>query len=428
MPSLRESESVFYFSKEALCIEEIYKSFWLYNEMDKSFAKSILSNQKTNTDIKIHGVFGIVKAYEAGTTLIDQNPLENGKTMGLSSYSDKTYSNSFFIDGSPISNKFSHIDNRHMDLVSCINGMEDDITHEVTPANYKLYADIAKELQLETQESVLNLIKYYVNKTGVKNVCISGGYGLNVVANQYYLENTNGLSFYFEPLSDDSGVSIGAAMLKHFEIEKKFPNKICTPFFHYFNNEEDILDKTCTKIYDADVTDVANLLVNGKSVGLFHGHPESGPRALGHRSILFDPRNSNSKNIINEIKMREWYRPFAGVILESELEKYFHTNGVSKSEYMTINFKAKRKAKKFPGILHVDNTCRLQTVSSGCLFDILNIFNKKTDCPVLLNTSMNLAGEPLVQTKKEALDMLNNSKLDYIFFVDDKKMAKNKNI
>ena len=168
---------------------------------------------------------------------------------------------------------------------------------------------------------------------------------------------------------------------------------------------------------------VAKLLAEGKSVALFEGNPEAGPRALGHRSILFDPRNPDTKEIVNRIKKREWYRPFAGVILKEEFENYFETLGIINSPYMTINFDAKEHTKKLvPGIIHVDGTCRVQTVSDGTLYELLKLFYKKTKCPMILNTSFNLAGEALVQTKADAIRTFENSELDAIYFVDDEKL------
>ena len=163
--------------------------------------------------------------------------------------------------------------------------------------------------------------------------------------------------------------------------------------------------------------------MQGKIGAIFKGKAEMGSRALGNRSIIADPRLVNGKDLVNNVKQREWYRPFAGVILKKEFKKYFNTLGLKESNNMTINFKCKKNTVKlFPGVVHVDNSCRVQTVSSGFLYDLLKQFNKLTKCPILLNTSLNLAGEPLVNTKEEALLLLNKSKLDAIYFVDEKKL------
>jgi carbamoyltransferase len=228
------------------------------------------------------------------------------------------------------------------------------------------------------------------------------------------------VNFYFEPVADDTGVSIGAAMLKYYEVTNTIPDKANDNFYHYYDSSEELTVGT-----PASIEDVVDMLIEGKSVAVFSGSPEAGPRALGHRSILFDPRNKETKSIVNAIKKREWYRPFAGVILEEEFPNYFDTLGVSSSPYMTINFGAKPDTIELvPGVIHVDNTCRVQTVSTGVLYDILRLFYKKTGSPILLNTSFNLAGEALVQTKNDAINTFNNSALDAVFFADDKKLLK----
>ena len=193
-------------------------------------------------------------------------------------------------------------------------------------------------------------------------------------------------------------------------------------FYHYYNSDETIQVDNSLNITKkrTNIDEVCDLLINQKSVAIFEGCPESGPRALGHRSILFDSRNNNAKNIVNKIKKREWYRPFAGVILQEDFEEYFYTEGLQKSEYMTISFDAKDNAKNIlSGIIHIDNTCRIQTVSDGFLYKLLKLFKSKTQCPALLNTSFNLAGKPLVQTKQNAVDTFNTSLLDCLFFVDE---------
>jgi len=413
----RESESVFYCRGREQ--KEIYKSFWTFNEKDRYSLSKDLEKFYPGVHLNVGNRLSIVKVYEAATTLINQGPLENGKTMGLSAYSEKTEFEPIFKNGYVIGELFSHLKNNNE--TSCFFGDEDKIA-DVTEDNYKFYADKAKHVQLETQKEALRLIKKFTNQTGLNKVCIVGGYGLNVVANSFYIKNCPDLQFYFEPVSDDTGTSIGACILKNKQLNVSpsvyFFDDI---FYHYYDSRESIEQGSSSSIEE-----VCNLLINQKSVAIFDGHPESGPRALGHRSILFDPRNSNTKQLVNEIKKREWYRPFAGVILESEFKNYFETLGLLSSEFMTLNFDSLQITKTIaPGIIHVDGTCRVQTVSKGFLFQLLTLFFKITQCPMLLNTSFNLAGEPLVQTKKDALETLNRSKLDYVYFVNDNILVKN---
>lgn len=419
-PVAREAESVF-LCKRNQGITPIYKSFTLQTNQEwrKEHIAKVIAEYYPNVETKTN-TFGIVKTYEAATTLIGQDALENGKTMGLASYGeDKQYPH-LFHDGVAIASLFSEVSTKIQSDQVCFYGESGKILDDVTVDNYQYYANRAKQVQLETQYEVLELIKKYVAKTGIRNVCLVGGYALNVVANNCYLKNLPDVNFYFEPVADDTGTSIGAAYLKHAELLGDGDIKpLNNNFYHYYNQSE----QANTGI-DAEIDDLCKLLMDQKSLAIFDGAPEAGPRALGHRSILFDPRNKDSKENINKVKQREWYRPFAGVILESEFSKYFDTVGLTKSEYMTVNFDALDVAKELvPGIVHVDGTCRVQTVSNGFLFELLTRFYEMTGCPMLLNTSFNLAGEPLVQTKKEAVSVLNRSCLDAVYFVDEKKLV-----
>lgn len=421
-PVARESESVYKFSYPDNIVP-LYKNFWSYDgyENKRYLIKKQLQDLYPQSSIEVTNSFGVVKVYEAATTLIGEHPLENGKTMGLSSYGDeKDYPKLFDDSGKSVSNMFCHVDTNHMSNVSCFSGCEELITNKITEHNYKPYANKSKHVQVETQSETLRLIREYVNLTGIKNVCIVGGYGLNVVANNFYVKNLPNINFYFEPLADDTGISIGSAMLKYRSITKD--KSIIVPknnFYHYYDESSE----TTIDGNQVDLDYLGDVLVNQKSLAIFDGSPESGPRALGHRSILFDPRNKDAKNIINKIKKREWYRPFAGVILEEEFENYFETLGIKTSPYMTISFECKPETKLLtPGIVHVDNTCRIQTISDGFLYDLLKNFYDKTGCPMLLNTSFNLAGKPLVHTVEDALDTYANSNLDCLYFVKQNKL------
>jgi carbamoyltransferase len=426
IPAATESESI-YHCRYPSNITPLYKSFSIESTHtgNKEELQQQIASQYVGSSIGLHDKLGIVKVYEAATTLIDQHPLENGKTMGLSAYGENITYDSLFVNGSPISNYFSFVDNKHMKKVVCFNGLSDRSTSNITVDNYKLYADKAKQVQLETQQTVLDLIKKSVELTGIKNVCVVGGYGLNVVANNFYINNLPDINFYFEPLADDTGIAIGAAMIKYrTETKDTTVRPITDTFYQYYDQSE-----TMTQGAEASITDLVDILLSQKSLAIVDGAPEAGPRALGHRSILFDPRNPNCKDIVNKIKKREWYRPFAGVILKDKVHDFFVTHNINDYPFMTVSLAATENAENLvPGIIHKDGTCRIQTVSSGFIFDLLTEFYKKTNCPMLLNTSLNLAGDPLAQTKQDAVDILKNSELDYVYFVQDCKLLETKDI
>jgi carbamoyltransferase len=416
----RECESVFLCENDKE-IFPIYKCFrYLPNFGDlKEKINDNLKKYYPECDTICNSDLGVVTVYEAATTLIGQNVLENGKTMGLSSYGDDL-KQPLFINNVPISSLFSYISGS--EIISFFGEEKKSWPNYnviIDKNNFKYYANKAKQVQLETQNVISNLIKKYTEKTNIKNICIVGGYGLNVVANNFYIKNFPHLNFYFEPVSDDTGISVGACMLKYKMETKKRPNYLKDNFYHYYDHLEKIsLGKK------SSLEEIVQLLIQQKSVAIFENEPESGPRALGHRSILFDARNKNSKNIVNLIKKREWYRPFAGIILDTEFDKYFYNLNIKDSPYMTINFECLPGVKEFvPGIIHVDNTCRIQTINQGFVYDLLKCFFEKTGCPMILNTSFNIAGEPLIQTKKQAIDMLNQTELDYVYFVDENKLV-----
>lgn len=143
------------------------------------------------------------------------------------------------------------------------------------------------------------------------------------------------------------------------------------------------------------------ILIDQKPLVIFQGNSEWGPRALGNRSILFDPRNNNAKNIVNKFKKREWWRPLAGTILLEHANDYFYFASLKESPYMSFAVDAKQKAlDEVPSIVHVDGTCRVQTVTQKQNFNFYNLikeFYNKTKVPILLNTSFNIAGFPIVE-------------------------------
>ena len=166
-------------------------------------------------------------------------------------------------------------------------------------------------------------------------------------------------------------------------------------------------------------SDVVKNIIDGKIVAIFQGGSEWGPRALGNRSILFDPRNPDAKDIVNKVKKREWYRPFAGTILLEHANDYFDMVTIKETPYMSYAIPAKQKAKdEVPGIIHVDGTCRIQTVTreqNKHFYDLIEEFYKQTGVPILFNTSFNLAGEPLVETLEDAKDTVNRSDIDLLY-------------
>jgi carbamoyltransferase len=410
---MREAETV-YQVEYPYEFKTLHKNYWVFNRGADADSETL--KHSTTAD----SYMSVVKVYETATTLIGQNPLENGKTMGLAAYGKDTPYKQFFVDGRPNDTLFVHDYFVTPDQTTTL--MRDHIgkvVSDVPEIDYEFYANHAYQVQKQTQEYVLEMIKYWVNKTGIKEVCITGGYALNVVANSFYVENLPDVKFYFEPMADDSGNSIGAAMYQsRIDSGSHIMHGVKTPFIHGLRSNLKDVGEVCL------LDDVINLIEQQKTVAMFCGFAEGGQRALGNRSILFDARNPNAKDIVNKIKKREWYRPFAATVLEEDFEQYFYTLGLEKSAHMTMSFKVKNPD-LIPGVVHVDNSCRVQTTTSHSTIGlVLQFLKKKTGCGVLLNTSFNMAGEPLVETQEDAINTFNNSDIDVLWFPEIGKCLK----
>jgi carbamoyltransferase len=422
--SLTESETVYY-AKYPNTFDCIIRNLSV-NKEHSFFRMNVnaedIVNKHEQYECNINpGEGGIVNVYNTATVLISQSVLENGKTMGLSSYGKReNYPKMFDENGQADWNLFMNTGCQQR----LFKGHENKVVQHLTENNYEFYANYAYEVQTQTQEAVGNLIEKALKKANCKNVCVVGGYGMNIVANYYYTQRFPDVNFYFEPNADDGGLSIGAAKHLYHSITKDTTKRpLTTTAFH-----GKLYDLSQYKGISATVKDVAKLLYENKSVGVYSGYAESGQRALGNRSIFFNPLNPDAKNIVNKIKKREWYRPFAGIVLEEDANLYFDMYPIKSSPYMTISFPVKTDL--IPGIRHVDGTCRIQTVSKQdtYLYNLLQEFKLLSGVGIILNTSFNLAGDPLVETPEDAIRTMKNSSLDYLWFEETNQLIKNKKV
>jgi carbamoyltransferase len=278
--------------------------------------------------------------------------------------------------------------------------------------NFEQQCDFAKSLQIKCQERVKNIILDNIEKTGCKNVCMSGGYFLNCVSNTFIQKNIpKGVTTFIEPICGDDGISIGLAKLNWYDATK---SKRMIPLKDiYFGKKQNI------NVLGRKVTskDVAQLLSEKKVIGIFQSRSESGPRALGNRSLLYDPRDPNGRDKINKLKGRENYRPLAATILYEYSHKWFDMCGLKESPYMLYTLNV--LSDKVPTITHVDRTCRVQTLKRSFnkhYYDLIKEFYKITSIPMLMNTSLNLAGDTIVETVDDAIRTLKDSEIDYLYF------------
>lgn len=397
-------------------------------------------------DVLITDRAGIVKAYEAVTEYCGWSSIEAGKTMGLFPYGQPTTNFPKILDENdvpvPVTNR-NLIVPRYPNGAVVNSGMykylnnhetDKDVTH------LQNRRDLAYAVQQESQSAAARYIKYAVEKSGCKNVVISGGYGLNCVANYHYLKELRdeGINLYVEPVSNDAGTAMGAALIWHYNVTNettarpRADNVYLGPVYNYTLDD---INKTAEKygatVSDASHEDVVNLITSKNIVANFQGRSENGPRALGNRSIMFDPTAKDGKDFVNSVKHREYFRPFAGSILEEDVHEWFDLRGMTSSPTMMYAVNCKPGVEeKIPSIIHVDGTCRIQTVTreqNPHYYDLIKTFKSKTGIPIIFNTSFNLGGEPLVETLDDALRTLANSKIEYLYLPEYGKLITVKN-
>lgn len=302
---------------------------------------------------------------------------------------------------------------------------------EKIAAEQERYADIAASVQAVLEEAVINLAEETYRLTGLDKLCFAGGVALNSCANWKILQNTSLKELFIQPAAGDAGGALGAALaVYHIGLNQsrnyvmnsahygaKYSDDDIKKFldenhikYQYFNDEENLIDLIASKIAD------------GKVIGWFNGGFEWGPRALGSRSILADPRRLEMKDIVNtKIKFRESYRPFAPSVLVEEADKFFSLPNPQKhypARFMLYVVDVlKDKQKIVPAITHVDGTARPQTVFkeySPRYYKLIKKFSDITGAPLVLNTSFNLKGEPIVNSPADAYSTFIRSGLDIL--------------
>lgn len=381
----------------------------------------------------------ITKAFEAVSDYLGFGFIEAGKTMGLAPYGeDDDNIPSFFINNKGNKNLLiprypagAHIDENRNPYLKRFSNPKDWHT------DFNLIRDVDKNLawrvQKEAEEQMYDLIQKAVDITGETNIVISGGFGLNCVANYKFVKKFPNLNFYIDPIAHDGGTAIGLAKYAWFQHSKDVTARPLASV--YLSTSPDYTQLDAIKqqvpsivIEDTTPADVAQLIVDGNIVALFQGRAEGGPRALGNRSILFDPRRLDGKDFVNRVKRREWFRPFAGSCLEEHANEWFDMASMQSSPFMMYAVDVRTdKVNQIPAVTHVDNTCRVQTVTAEQnyhYYNLISAFHSITGVPLLFNTSFNLAGEPLVESVFDAMVTLFNSEIEYLYLPDLGKLVK----
>jgi carbamoyltransferase len=321
----------------------------------------------------------------------------------------------------------------------------DPKTEQIT----QFHMDIAASIQKITEVIMIKLAKDIRNEYGIKNLCLAGGVALNCVANGKILKEKIFENIWIQPAAGDAGGSLGAALaLWHIEQgNKRIVNENDSMKGSYLGCEFDQqqIEKELNSLganfqtfeYENLIDETAEFLANEKAIGWFQGRMEFGPRALGGRSILGDPRsNKMQKNLNLKVKYRESFRPFAPSVLKEDTNTWFDINvdspymllvadiNPNKKIEMTIEQeklfgidKLNIKRSEIPAITHVDYSARIQTVTKNTnprYYDLISKFKKKTGCPLIINTSFNVRGEPIVNTPTDAFNCFMGTELDYL--------------
>ena len=411
----------------------------------------LCNNDKIQGLKKVYFPHSLGILYQAITQFLGfKNYGDEYKVMGLASYGDPKYlkefedlvqynSNNFFLlnldyfshhSNSEFSYSFSNgipkFSNLYSKKITELLGEERNPYDKIE----KRHFDIASSLQICFENIVFSILNNLYQETKIENLCLAGGCALNSKFNGLIKERTPFKNVFIQPNAGDAGGAMGSALhfLRKNEINKasihQRDNNKCYLGNSYTNEfiEDKLIKKnqlmknySFKKLNDADLyNEVANRISKNQVIGWFKGRCEWGPRALGNRSILADARNPEIKDILNKkIKLRESFRPFAPAVLEEFANTYFDINYPSPFMLNVVNGKKIAK-ESVPAVVHVDNTCRVQTVSKSDNYHFYNLiseFNKLTGVPIILNTSFN-ENEPIVLNPDHAFDCFRRTSMD----------------
>ncbi len=326
------------------------------------------------------------------------------------------------------------LDMNYFDYVHRMRMYSDQFVAEFGPARTpdspvtQFHKDMAASVQKLTEEAVYNTLRHLHAITGEENLCMAGGVALNSVANGKILSNTPFKRIFIQPAAGDAGTAIGAAaylyhtLLKH---PRTTPMTTASLGPHYSDEQIEIflnenkIRYTRFKSRDELLQTTADLLLNDRVIGWFQGRMEWGPRALGNRSILSNPTNPDMADILNlKVKHREKFRPFAPVITQEDVPDYFDADlpVPEPAAYMLMVYPVKKEKRALiPSVTHVDGSGRLQTIAreqNPLYYDLIKTFGKKSGVPILINTSFNIRGEPIVCTPAHAYRCMMGTGID----------------
>lgn len=355
--------------------------------------------------------------------------VHSGKTMALAAYADEEVIRDSFLF---IMDSSGHIRSKlradPLNPIKMVRNFAQEYRVVIPPARCpgdpitQEHMNLAGVVQSSLEKALLEKIRMLTKKTGITDVCLAGGVALNCVLNGKILNETSVRRLFIQPAAGDQGQCLGNAYYGLLQLSGERIRNI-KPFDPFLGRPYATLEFTPSSNgwqpldTGQPLKLVAQLLADGKLVGWFNGQSEFGPRALGNRSILADPRRLESKYRLLGVKGREWFMPFAPSILWEYQSEFFELD--RESPYMSLASPVKpSKRRLVPAIVHQDGTSRPQTVTANTnpiFYQLLVEFHKVTGIPLLLNTSFNRKGEPIVETPQDAWEMFLNSDIDYLF-------------
>jgi len=301
----------------------------------------------------------------------------------------------------------------------------------------QFHKDVAASIQKVTDELMVRMASHLYEETKMKNLCLAGGVALNCVANSKILERTPFEYIFIQPAAGDAGGAVGVAYHIYNSLLKKERTFVWHDAFlgpEFSESEiQEYLDGLGIEyvLYGREelLRETARLIAEQHVVGWFQGRMEWGPRALGNRSILADARNPENQSRVNlKIKFRESFRPFAPAVLMERSAEYFDLD--RPSPYMLLTAQVREEKRHIPSVTHVDGSARLQTVAreeNPMFYDLIREFERQTGCPILINTSFNVRGEPIVCTPHDAFKCFMRTDMDFLVMgntvVDKKQMS-----
>ena len=401
-------------------ISLLHKIFCNLNFLEKN---DIFKGAKANS---------IGNFYSIITHLCGFSILQDGKTMGLASYGKSTFENEI--------SKFIQLELKKgkpylaFDSEALVDYGLNLLKEKTINDNFDIFADVAYAGQAILEKIIFEIMNYLYSITNTKKLIYGGGVALNSVLNGKIKKQTPFEDVFIYPAAGDAGIGVGAALYMYHNILKypyKNNSKLKTVFLGKVYNDEDIL--SCIKQFTDKIsfkkcseTDLflvaAQKIKENNIIGWYQGQTEVGPRALGNRSILANPSNAAMKDILNyRVKFREHFRPFAPSVLKEYMSDYFCDDFTDNSYMLFVSDVHEDKKYQIPGVVHVDGTALLQTVSyedNRRYYLLIKNFYELTGIPMVINTSFNIKGKPIVETPKDAMLTFLNCDMDDLFLYD----------